>query len=135
MADAASYNRKGAHNIDMGKADILRAFEQSERIAIKEPLRTCKNPDYIQELFKYIQERSRQTNSEIVIGAWGRPYGGESEIAGYSLHTKEEAKGLLLISQRDHFSTDPFFGCFYDGEWFERKLQRLCNDAPQKSVK
>ena len=124
MANAASYNRKGAHNITM-PSELDEAFKRSSLFKLNDHPGSSRDVLYLEELKLRLKEESKNQSKELVIGIWSRPYGGPAQIAGYAFYERNEAEYLIKLSKDEQFSVDPFFGGFYDEKWFDERITRV----------
>ncbi len=123
MADAVSYKRKEAHTITM-PSELDEAFGKSELFDLPEYPTESKDAKYLEELRFKIEDKSKETGREVVLGVWLRPYGGPSQVAGFCYYDRKEAEKLLKLSKDEEYSVDPFFG-FFSKNWFDERIAIL----------
>lgn len=106
-------------------SELDKAYGNVQLLRLLEHPGASKDIEYIKKLKTGLAAESIIRSQELVIGVWARPYGGPAQIAGYAYYTKDEARRLVELSKAEQFSVDPFFGGFYDGTWFDKRIESL----------
>jgi len=121
MANAASYNRKGAHTFVMTPLDKFNSRKPVQ-------LRDLKDADtaYIDEVIKILEDESKERGEECVIGVWGKRYATEFRTEGFGLYTKTEAEELIEEARRGGLTT-PFFSGYKGRKFLEELKHRILN--------